>query len=364
MSNTQKTYDYLLVGQGLAGSVLALTLWQYGKRLLVVDANAAQSSSKIAAGIFNPITGRKMVKTWLADSLFPFLHRFYPTMEKQLNTRFFHPMPMYFPFASQEKQNDWLLLAGDARYTPFRLQFHETGLYPEHIPTLYGGMEISLSGYLDIPLFLQSTRAFLQEHAALVGTETSSEEFTIHAQGITWRNCRAKRLLLCDGLGGLTPYFFPWLDFRPVKGEVLTVHIESPQFHHIINRNGWILPQYQAPQRYKFGATYHNQYTNSNPSETGKQQLTERLENLTTLPYEIVDHKAGIRPATYDRRPFVGVHPKYPSIGVFNGMGAKGVSLSPFLAQHFVAHLEQGTPLLPEIDVIRCYERAKKRGEL
>ena len=59
--------EVLIVGQGLAGSLLALELEKRGRKIHVVDNNPSTSSSKVAAGLYNPITGRKMTKTWMAD---------------------------------------------------------------------------------------------------------------------------------------------------------------------------------------------------------------------------------------------------------------------------------------------------------
>ena len=64
--------DYLIVGQGIAGSVLAWTLHQRGHHVLILDDPALPSASKASAGIFNPLTGKKLNRTWKADEIFPF----------------------------------------------------------------------------------------------------------------------------------------------------------------------------------------------------------------------------------------------------------------------------------------------------
>jgi glycine/D-amino acid oxidase-like deaminating enzyme len=81
---TTKHYDYLLVGQGLAGSLLGYSLAKRGYSIMVLDNYEQPSSSRVAAGIYNPVTGRKLVKTWLADTIFPFLKTYYTELEKEL----------------------------------------------------------------------------------------------------------------------------------------------------------------------------------------------------------------------------------------------------------------------------------------
>ena len=71
------------------------------------------------------------------------------------------------------------------------------------------------------------------------------------------------------------------------------------------------------------------------------------------VPFKIIDHLCGIRPATLERRPFVGFHPLHPSIGILNGMGTKGCSLAPFFAKQLANHLVHNEPINSEADVYR-----------
>ena len=77
------------------------------------------------------------------------------------------------------------------------------------------------------------------------------------------------------------------------------------------------------------------------------------LQHWLKVPFKVVDHRASLRPANLERRPFVGFHPLYPQIGIFNGMGTKGCSLAPYFAKQLVDHIQKGTTLLPEADVKR-----------
>jgi glycine/D-amino acid oxidase-like deaminating enzyme len=67
----------------------------------------------------------------------------------------------------------------------------------------------------------------------------------------------------------------------------------------------------------------------------------------------VLGHKAAIRPATLERRPFLGFHPRYPAIGILNGMGTKGTSLAPFFANQLAQNIVYNFPVSPEADVHR-----------
>ena len=73
--------DFLLIGQGLAGSALGYRLKKAGFKIKLLDQPDLNQSTKIAAGLYNPVTGRKMVKTWNADQLFPEIEPFYQELE-------------------------------------------------------------------------------------------------------------------------------------------------------------------------------------------------------------------------------------------------------------------------------------------
>ena len=50
----------MICGQGLAGTLLAWELVRLGSRVVVVDPGETVTSSKVAAGIVTPITGKRV----------------------------------------------------------------------------------------------------------------------------------------------------------------------------------------------------------------------------------------------------------------------------------------------------------------
>ncbi len=101
------------------------------------------------------------------------------------------------------------------------------------------------------------------------------------------------------------------------------------------------------------GSTYENTYETTLPTEAFKQQTIKQLQQVLKVPFEIVHHWAGLRPAAVERRPFVGLHPNHPHVGILNGMGTKGCSLAPWFAAELAHHLVEGKAIDPEADVSR-----------
>jgi glycine/D-amino acid oxidase-like deaminating enzyme len=350
--------DYLIVGQGIAGSNLAMTFMQKGLKVLVVDTPEMQKCSRIAAGIFNPITGVKRLKTWNADVFFPYLTHYYQALEKQLNATFFYPNGIYIPFETQEEQNKWFSADTDSRYENYLRKIYTTSRYAGKLNDHLGGMELSFSGNIDTQTMLDAIGKHLIKHNALRIDWLQPQDLIEHTDKVIWKDITAKKVIFTDGQYSKKNIFFSWLRYHLVKGEVLTIEVDEDfDLKQIVNGGCWVVPL--GNRSYKVGSTYDNHYENENPTEAAKEDILRRFEKLINLPYRVIEQQAAIRPATYDRKAFIGLHPEHPNIAVFNGMGAKGISMSPYLALVFFDFLENNQPLPKEVDIKRCWKSNK-----
>ncbi len=346
------TIDYLIIGQGLAGSILSYKLIKHGCKIVVIDKDEMPASSKIAAGIFNPITGRKMVKTWNADKLFPELSRFYPEIELFLNSSFYHPMPIYRPFLNPEEQNDWMGKSLDEGFRKYIKGNYTQPRNGEVVFDDYGGLELNFGGYVDINTLLTSFRNFLVEKNLLLDEAFEEEKLIFKTSGIQYRDFTAKCVIYCDGPTGAETKAFSWLPYRRVKGELLIIKLPV-QFDAIINRGVFVLPI--GEYLYKVGSTYDWKDMSWNTTKLAANQIEDKLKKLLKCDFEIIDHIAGIRPATLDRKPFLGHHPTNKRQLVFNGFGTKGVSLMPYFGEKLCQFLIQGTKLPEEANISRYF---------
>lgn len=344
--------DYLIVGQGIAGTVFCEHAIQSGKKVLVVDEPSLSNSSKVAGGLYNPITGRKMVKTWKCDQLFNYLIPFYKQLEERLGTRFLIEKPIYRPFASTEELNEWMGKSAEEIYSPYIKEVSAKSIYGSDIRDSHGGILLNQSGYLDTASMISTYKEFL-----ISSNQYSSEKFdfaqlNVTLSGISYKNVIAKHIVFCDGrLLGSNPYF-NWLPLRPVKGELLFVKT-SCDFDVVYNRGVFVIPLSNGIC--KVGATYDHENLSEEITSEAKSELIRRLKQLAVFDFEVVDQKAGIRPATKDRKPFVGIHPAHKNLVIFNGLGAKGVSLAPFYANQLLNHLEHGHDLDAEVNIERFF---------
>jgi glycine oxidase len=342
----------MIVGQGLAGSCLALQLMDRGKRVLVLDDEKTQTSSMVAAGLYNPITGRKMVKTWLADVLFPYLQSFYQRAEHLTGTTFLVDRPIYRPFFSVEEQNEWMGKSAEPEIRSFIARVHMSSPFQGMAHDPFGGLEVAMAGNLQIPRFLEAIRTYLKAQGSFQSGTYKDGDLSILPNGVKVAGAEASKLVFCSGLDTGQSNFFSWLPFRPVKGEILTIAAQLPETV-ILNRGVFVLPM--GNRLFRVGSTYDHHDLSWHPTEGGRVAIEENLQKIVKVPYQVVDHVAGIRPATKDRRPILGTHPMHETIAVFNGLGTKGVSLAPYFSEVMADYLTEGKELPDEVNCNRFF---------
>lgn len=349
---SENFYDYLIVGQGIAGTSLAWHLHNSGKKVLLVNDSSLPSSSKVAAGIFNPLTGKKLVKTWLADDIFPYAQKFYSKLEEKLDTKILHQASIFRPFRSIEEQNSYLSRTSDPGIAAY-IQDTKLEIVPEHVHTPYGGMEVIQSGWVDLPVLLEKSREYFSERNQLIESSFDAKELIFSEEHVIWKDKTFDKVILCQGYFAKDNKYFSWLPFTPVKGQILEVEIEKIAGNQIVNQGIFILPVSGATCR--VGATYSWENLNWEITESAREELEEKLKPIIKVPYKITGQTAGIRPSSHDRRPMLGIHPDQPRLGIFNGLGTKGVTLAPFFANELAEYLVHDKELSEAVNIKRYF---------
>ncbi len=343
------TLDYLIIGQGIAGSVLAYQLLEADKKILVIDHPNPNSSSKVAAGIINPVTGRRIVKSWKIDDLLPTALAFYQKIEKLKNTRLLTHKNILRIFENQREQNDFLAKTAEPSYLDYLKEWNQD---LDYIQAELGAGIIEKVYYLNTPKFLQTIQEILIEKNSFLSVKFNYEEIKINENSIEWKGYQAKKIIFCEGIKMLQNPYFNYLPIRPAKGETLKIKAPNLPSDYLLKKSILIAPSYEE-DTFWIGATFDRKNINEEVSEEGLKYLKEKLEKAIKVPYTISQKQAGIRPTVKDRRPLVGIHPDYPSLCLFNGMGSKGVSLVPYCAENLINHLHHNHPLDQEININR-----------
>ena len=352
-ANNQE-FDYLIVGQGIAGSVLAWTLGQRGHRVLIVNDAAAPSSSKVAAGIFNPLTGKKLNLTWKADDIWPFAQCFYTDLEKSLRTTLLHFCNVYRPYRSIEEQNTCLAQTAEPNLQQYVQETVNDSKYGAFVENPYNGLEITQSGWVNCVELVEKVGDHFLEKNQYLNERFNYELIENKDNEVFYKNIKIKKILFCEGFEARENPFFDWLPHNPAKGQTILVNIEDYTLTEIINQGIFIIP-IDKKGLCRVGATYSWDDLDFVSTEDARQFLEEKLQLLLKKPYRIIDQQAGVRPATQDRRPFVGLHPELPNLAIFNGLGSKGVSLAPYFAAQLADFLEFDKEIDPLVNIERFF---------
>jgi len=342
--------DYIIVGQGLAGSALAWECIKRGKRIVVFDEPSVNRSSVIAAGICNPITSKGMSKTFLADKLFPFLQTWYKASEDFLGEKFFTALPVYRPFLSSAERTQWFERSTQEELRMFVDRVWEEPYCESKLNNPHGGLELKLSGMLNVPRWIASVRDMLRTQG-VYREERVSEEEVEAGDEIRYQDIRASRIIFCQGLTTRESRWFNWLPIRPLKGETLTVKMDFPE-EKILSRGVYLVPS-GVPGVFTAGSTYQHEPFTRDPTAEGLKHIQDRLRAMIRVPFEVLHQDWGIRPTVTDRRPILGAHPEQPNVIIFNGLGTKGVSLSPYFASVLAGWMDGGDALPEEVNISR-----------
>jgi glycine/D-amino acid oxidase-like deaminating enzyme len=341
--------EYIVVGQGICGSFLSYFLSKKGIQHIVIDESKPQTSSKIASGVINPITGRRLVRTWMIEEVMPFAVNAYRELEKELDCNLiqqtniidFHTTPqmkLAFDERLPQEQEYLSLVNNQQQFDPYFNYF-------------FGAGEINPCWLIDLNILMSSLRKKLVSENALLDEHFNVEDLKISASGVTYNNINAKKIIFCDGIDGTDNPWFKLLPYAPNKGEVLIVEIDDLPRNHIYKTNMSIVPW--KDNLFWVGSTYEWKFDNPDPTEIFRQKTETVLNQWLKIPFKTVAHLSSVRPANIERRPFIGLHPLYPQVGILNGMGTKGCSLAPYFAHELVEHLTNNTTINPSVDVKR-----------
>lgn len=342
--------DYLIIGQGISGTWLSYYLQKNKKSFLVIDNNAAGTPSRIAAGIINPVTGRRHVTVWMAEEILPYAFEAYSELGNELgitaiskrNIIDFFPSPqMRQSFQQRTDEGGFYVEMGsnDSKYTDYFNYDFGFGIikpvYTAHLETI-------------LPVWRQQ----LINNDQLIKEDFEISLLETKKEGIKYKDIEAKKIIFCDGTSSNDNPFFKQLPFAPNKGEVLIAEIPGLPADYIYKKGMMMVPLATA-DHWWIGSNYAWEYEDEQPTVSFRDKTTLLLNDWLKIPFTIKEHLCGIRPATLERRPFVGIHPQHPGIGILNGLGTKGCSLAPYFAQQLVNNLIKNKPVTAEADINR-----------
>ncbi|MCC7465677.1 MAG: FAD-binding oxidoreductase [Saprospiraceae bacterium] len=326
----------LIIGQGIAGTLLAFELRKRGAIVDIQDGNLPGASSVAAAGIVNPVTGKRYVKSWRFEEFYPVARQTYRELEELLQLSLWEERPILRLLGTAEETNDWSIRCAQEDYAGYLSERSHAGLWgPLLKPGFHYGL-IHQAGRVNLPLLVQSFRQFAMKNGFF------SEK--------TWLPVTQEplfsaydKVVFCEGWRGESNSLFPETPFRVSKGEALLLRFPGVDPEHLptemLKKTVLVAPLGNGI--YWAGSTYRWFFPDTLPGDEGKTFLLDHLHDMLAAPFEIQDQVAGIRPTMIDRRPVIRQSPINPNAFMFNGLGTKGALLAPYFAAQLATQLLQ-----------------------
>ncbi|MBI1227223.1 MAG: FAD-dependent oxidoreductase [Bacteroidetes bacterium] len=343
--------DFIIVGQGLAGSLLSYFLLQENQRVVVLDYPHKGTSTKVAAGLVNPITGRRLAKSWRFEEFSSFAKHTYLALEEELGVKIWNYRNIVRALHSVFEENEWVRRSGYPEFQPYLNDTPTTADFEDKMQPPQAWGELVHCAQVSMPAFIEAWKKLLVEKQAYVETDFDYQHISLQGNKVSYGKWIAEKIIFCEGAKATENPFFKNLPFLPTKGELLLIRVDGLPETRIYKQKLFLVPI--GSGLFWAGSTTSNEFDDANPTVAGNEKLNADLKASLTVPFEIVAHLAGIRPTVSDLRPFLGLNAQFPEFGIFNGLGTKGALMGPFFAKQMADFLLGKGEIEPEVDIER-----------
>lgn len=329
--------DFLIIGQGIAGTLLSFLLRERGKTITVVERPDSRTGSSVfSSALINPYTIREVREGSVRASRHPWIIAAlgtYASIEQCLGIDVVQELDMVLQARELEDgrygETGWELVMpdaiglGDGVRDPARQLAKRSPLWRVNEQEL-----------------LLAWSAHLETEGLLVRTNFDLDEAIYDDASGSWAfgDVRAKGIICCGGAGPRGIKGFEALPFTPNQGDVLLLDIPGLPRRFVYQLGPTRLVPWGKEDRFWCGSNYRWDAC-TEPDKAWAERALDDIRARIGLPIETIEHALAPRPTTAGQFPFMGWHPHRPGLGIFNGLGTRGFSNGPFWAIAFADYL-------------------------
>lgn len=304
--------DVIIVGQGVAGTMLAESLLERGKSVMILDDRPDHVSSTAFAGGVLHHYGKGFAVNPSYKRLLEIAIPFYKKLEVKYQAEFLSDKSMFI-----FKRIDTL--------TRTSLNLHAYFHY-DHAPNVLNVFHINVLE------FLNAARKYFVSMDMLQETKFDPEQLEI-GEYVQYKNICAKKIIFCDGVSFSGNKWFSSLKFIPNRGDILLLEIEGLPEEYIYDSE--IRLVHRAQNIWWCGSNQLWELNNMLPDMEWRLQTESVLQQWLKLPFNVKEHLVIQRPTTPGQIPHTTLHPELKCLGIFNGMGSRGLMQAPHHAIQF-----------------------------
>ncbi|MBK9107879.1 MAG: FAD-binding oxidoreductase [Saprospiraceae bacterium] len=344
--------DYLIVGGGIAGLVLAESFEQSAQDFLLVDAPLPGKATAVSAGMINPVTGMRFVLSWNYTQLEADFLEFYKRLENKYKIQLLFEHPIYQRLYLEMDCNAWMARLADPYYEPYLSKVVRK--LPANIESLkmnnYGKIEKAYRLHTDT--LLTVVRKSLNDSGKFRNVVFEEHDLKISEKQLQWRDVAIhKAIIFAEGFRIRDNSYFNKIPLMPLKGDCIIFYAKDLNWNFVLKDAYSIIPL--GDHQYWCGSNFEMNELSVEINQKEIQQQYEFLKNVIPVEFQMLSMQTGIRPAVKDRRPVLGKHPGDPRLIVFNGLGTKGASLAPYCAKVLSQMLFAAAEIPKELSVAR-----------
>ena len=322
----------IVIGQGIAGSVIALTLAQRNWEVIMLNDTSLPSSSQKAAGLWNPVSFKRVTALNDIHLYLKHLQAFYSEQEKIIGALFYHPISIARLLPTSDYRVLWEKKMLTEKMAPL-IQKEDQQYLNWHSPEGWGKVEGS--GWLNVQLFLKATKDFFTQRNSYF-EENSATYFSKHPAQ------ESDIIIWSTGLSTMPEIWNP-IKVIPNKGHVVEFTQEQLDPSRVYHYGNFCLPL--GNSNWRMGSTYEWDVHDHLVIPETVEQLVQNLKDKFSGKIEVTKAYVGHRPTVHDRSPIIGKHPIQKQNVIFNGMGTKGVLNAPYMAWLLAEHLEKNSEI-------------------
>lgn len=314
------SHPVLIVGQGIAGTLLSFMLYRRKIPFVVMDVPAVNPTSLTSGAVLNPYSGKTKPGEQRRSVMYDAAINIYREMESLLGIPLVSDGKLVFFDSDREPQPDQV-----GQFLDFF----------NHFTTVHVCDPVAM---VHNETLLKAWSAFLKEKGLLLEEVFVEDLLAYRETAVEYKGSLWHAVIYCNGVAARDSVYFNPLRFTPNRGEVLYLRIEGLPEQVIFNKGKTrLIPK--GNDLYWCGSNYNWHFEDMIPDEGWKATTIALLHNWLKLPFEVVHHTCAERPTTVGQIPFVGWHPLYKRIGICNGLGTKGFSAGPLWIRDFVDNM-------------------------
>lgn len=342
-------YDTIVVGAGLAGACAACVLSRT-RRVLVLEAEAlASGASGAAAGLVNPLMGRKARPSWRHAEA---LHALHALLDDAGATRLFRATSILRPARDAKQADRFREVAArhpaDGRWQP------AAAVADSHpaVRAPHGALLVTRGGHVDVAALVHALLEKARGRGAQLRTGsrvTSWAEDRDAAAVITdeGERLQSERVLLALGQGYPPFDELAALGLHGVKGQ--TVRLQAPDgltLKVALSGYGYVVPEANEKGNAAtlvVGSSYEHAFDDLRATPEVSEKLVAKAARMVPAleGVAVLDAMTGVRvKVARGRHPVLGPLPGRQRVWAFTGLGSRGLLTAPLLAErlpHFLA---------------------------